>query len=158
MDVSNGKTVLTQKGYEDLQRELNEIVTVKRPAVVNRIREALQLGDLRENFDYHDAKKEQGLLEARVAYLKDVLDNAVVMVPSENNGHVTIGSKVVVKDLEDGFEEEYTLVGAAESSPLEGKISNESSVGAALMDKKAGDVVEVETPGGTVKYEIVSVE
>jgi transcription elongation factor GreA len=141
-----------------MQRELNEILTVKRPAVVDRIREAIQLGDLKENFDYHDAKRQQGMLEARIRDLKEILDNASVVDCSESNGAVCVGSKVVIKDVEDGFEEEYMIVGSAESDPSEGKISHESSIGSALIGHKAGDTVEVQSPGGLFKYEIVSVE
>ena len=125
MEFSEEKTVLTRQGYEEIQRELNEILTVKRPAVVDRIREARQLGDLSENFDYQDAKNTQAMIEARMKELKTIISHAVVIERADNNGHVGIGSKVVVKDLGDGFEDEYTIVGPAESSPAHGKISHE---------------------------------
>ncbi|MCE5197768.1 MAG: transcription elongation factor GreA [Armatimonadota bacterium] len=158
MEFSEDGIVLTRTGYDEIQRELNEILTVKRPAVIDRIREARQLGDLSENFDYQDAKHTQALLEARIKELKTIVQHATVVESAEANGCIGIGSKVVVKDLEDGFEDTYTIVGPAESSPAQGKISHESCVGEALMDHKAGDIVQVHAPGGVMKYEIISVE
>jgi len=158
VEFSNEKIVLTREGYDEIQRELNEILTVKRPAVIDRIREARQLGDLSENFDYQDAKHVQALLEARIKELKTIVGHATVVECAEKDGNVGIGSKVVLKDLEDGFEDEYTIVGPAESSPAEGKISHESCVGSAVMGHKEGDEVSVRTPGGDIKYRIISVK
>ncbi|HPP75425.1 MAG TPA: transcription elongation factor GreA [Armatimonadota bacterium] len=157
MDLSENKLVLTRQGYEDIQRELDEILTVKRPEVVNRIREARQLGDLSENFDYQDAKRTQGMLEARIRELQAILAEATVVENTNGDGCVGVGSKVVVKDLEDGFEDEYTIVGPTEASPAEGKISHASCMGSALMGRKAGDKITVDSPGGQFSYEIVSV-
>jgi len=158
VDISDKRTVLTRKGYEDIRRELDEILTVKRPAVVQRIKEARELGDLSENFDYQDAKQTQGLLEARIRDLKAIINSATIIDCHEQDGCVGIGSKVVLKDLEDGCEDEYTIVGPAESDPSEGKISHESCVGKVLMGCKAGDKVKVDTPvGATIEYEIISV-
>lgn len=157
MEYSDEKTILTRNGYDEIQRELNEILTVKRPAVVERIREARQLGDLSENFDYQDAKHVQALLEARVKELKTILAHATVVECAENNGCIGIGSKVVVKDTDEGIEDEYIIVGPAESSPAEGKISHESAVGGALIGQKVGDKVTVQTPGGSIHYEVISV-
>lgn len=156
--MSDMEFVLTRQGFDEIQRELNEILTVKKPAIVERIREARQLGDLSENFDYEDAKRSQAMIEARLKELKAIIAHASVVDDITHDGSVNIGSKVVVKDVEDGFEDSYIIVGPAESSPAEGKISHESCVGEALMGRKAGEVVEVEAPGGIIKYEIVSVE
>lgn len=158
MEFSDEKIVLTRDGYDEIQRELNEIMTVKRPAVIDRIREARQLGDLSENFDYQDAKHVQALLEARIKELKTILQHASVVDCLDNNGCIGIGSKVIVKDLEEGFEDEYMIVGPTESSPAEGKISLESCVGSALMGHKEGDEVAVKAPAGVIKYQIVSVQ
>ncbi|MCE5324722.1 transcription elongation factor GreA [bacterium] len=158
MDFSDEKIVLTRDGYDEIQRELNEIMTVKRPAIIDRIREARQLGDLSENFDYQDAKHSQAMLEARLKELKTILSHASVVETMDNNGCVGIGSKVTVKDLADGFEDEYTIVGPTESSPAEGKISLESCLGSALMGHKQGDEVDVRAPGGVINYQIVSVQ
>lgn len=158
VEIPNTKIVFTQEGYDEIRRELNEILTVKRPAVVERIREARQLGDLSENFDYQDGKQVQGMLEARIRELQEILGNAHVVEPSEPNGHITVGAKVVVKDMEDGSEEKYTIVGPTESSPAEGKISHISSMGAALIGHRVGDVVSVHTPGGMFECKVISVK
>lgn len=155
--MSDMDFVLTQEGYDEIQKELSEILAVKRPEVVNRIREARQLGDLSENFDYEDAKRSQALLEARIKELKAILAHANI-AEAATDGSIGIGSKVIVKDLEDGFEDEYTIVGPAESSPAEGKISLESCVGSALMGRNENDIVSIETPGGIVKYQIITIK
>lgn len=157
MELSNGKTVLTRKGYDDIQRELEEI-SRRRPAIVQRIREAMQLGDLSENFDYHDAKREQGMLEGRITELKAILSNSTIIDCTADDGCIGVGSKVVVRDVEEGFEDEYMIVGPPESNPSEGKISYESSVGAALLGHKQGDTVSITCPGGEFQYEVLSVE
>lgn len=156
--MSDVEFVITREGFNEMQRELNEIVTKQKPAVVDRIREARQLGDLSENFDYEDAKRSQAMLEARIKELKAILAHANVVDSPSDDGTVGIGSKVIVKDMEDGFEDEYIIVGPAESSPAEGKISQESCVGSALMGQKAGDIVNVQAPGGVIRYKIVSVQ
>lgn len=158
VEMSDVEFVITREGFEEMQRELHEIVTTKRPAVVDRIREARQLGDLSENFDYEDAKRSQAMLEARVKELKAILAHASVVDYVTNDGSVGVGSKVIVKDMEEGFEDEYLIVGPAESSPAEGKISQESCVGSALIGQKAGDIVLVQAPGGVIQYQIVSVQ
>lgn len=158
MEVSEEGFVLTQEGYRDIQRELNEIVTVKRPEVIQRIREARQLGDLSENFDYEDAKRVQAMLEVRVQELKAILAHAKVIEQAVSDGSVGIGNTVVVKDLEDGIEDTFVIVGPAESSPTEGRISHESCVGKELLGRRVGDHVAIHTPGGVVRYEVVSVQ
>lgn len=158
MDFTDERIVLTREGYDEIQRELNEIMTVKRPAIIDRIREARQLGDLSENFDYQDAKHSQAMLEARLKELKTILSHAVIVDCIDNNGCIGIGSKVIVKDLADDYEDEYTIVGPTESSPAEGKISLESCLGNALMGHKQGDEVAVRAPGGVINYQIVSVQ
>lgn len=155
--MSDMEFVLTPQGFADIQNELNDLLSTKRPAVIERIRQARQLGDLSENFDYEDAKRVQAMLEARIVELKAILSHASV-VERAADGSIGIGAKVVLKDLEEGFEDEYTIVGTAESSPAEGKISYESCVGEALMGHKVGEMVTVQAPGGAIKYEIVSVQ
>lgn len=158
MDVSEHRLVLTQQGYDDIKRELDEILAVKRPALVKRLKEAIALGDLSENFDYHDSKRQQGMLEARIRELKTILNSATIMeATAHDGGGISIGSKVVVRD-QDGFEDEYMIVGPPEADPSEGKISYESSMGSALMGRKTGDVFCVETPGGTLECVILSVQ
>lgn len=157
VEASDGGIILTRSGYDEFTRELHEILTVKRPEVVDRIREARQLGDLSENFDYDDAKRNQAMLESRIRELKAILANAKVIDDGGHNGAVGVGCKVVVKDIDDGMEDEYVIVGPAESSPAEGRISLESCVGQALLGRKVGEVVQVKSPGGVFEYEIVSI-
>ena len=154
--MSEDGITLTREGFEEISRELNELVSVKRPMIVNRIREARQLGDLSENFDYDDAKRSQGMLESRVNELKAIISHAII-VETLTNGCIGIGSRVIVKDLDEDIEDEYVIVGPAESSPANGKISLESCVGSALMGQRVGVVVEASAPGGVIRYEIISV-
>lgn len=158
MDGSDNGIVLTRSGYDELTQELELILTVKRPEIVDRIREARQLGDLSENFDYEDAKRNQAMLESRLREVKAILANARVVEDGDHNGCIGVGCKVVVRDMDDDVEDEYTIVGPSESSPAEGRISLESCVGSALMGHIVGDVVKVNAPGGVIQYEIVSVE
>lgn len=158
MDQFEEGFVLTREGYELIQRELQDILTTKRPEIVNRIREARQLGDVAENFDYEDAKRAQAILEARVEELKAILGHAQVVESGLKDGSIGIGSKVVVKDLENGSQDEFVIVGPAESSPSDGRISHESCVGSQLLGKKSGEQVSVRTPGGVVHFKVVSVE
>lgn len=156
--MSDMEFVITPQGFEDIQNELSELVSAKRPAIIERIRQARQLGDLSENFDYEDAKRSQAMLESRIVELKAILSHASVVDRAESDGSIGIGAKVVLRDLEEGFEDEYTIVGPAESSPAHGRISHESCVGEALMGRKVGETVTVQAPGGAIKYEIVSVQ
>ena len=156
--MSDMEFVLTPRGYEDIQNELSMLLTTKRPEVIERIRQARQLGDLSENFDYEDAKRSQAMLESRVTELKAILSHASVVDCAASDGSIGIGSKVIVKDLEECLEDEYMIVGPAESSPAEGKISHESCVGEALLGKRMGETVIVQAPGGSIRYEIVSVQ
>ncbi|MBP6963090.1 MAG: transcription elongation factor GreA [Armatimonadetes bacterium] len=158
MDTEHRGTILTQQGYDDIRRELNRLLTIERPAVVLRLKEAMALGDLAENFDYHDAKRQQGLMEARIRDLKRILDTATVL---EGNGpieEIGVGSKVLVRDVADGFEDHYTIVGPPEADPSEGRISYESNMGAALLGRKAGERISVEAPCGVLEFEVVSIE
>jgi transcription elongation factor GreA len=151
-------TVLTKEGYDAIQRELQELIKVQRPAITARIGEARLLGDLSENFDYHDAKRQQGMVEGRIAELKRIIEDATIIESPLDKDTVGIGCKVVVKDLEEGFEDEYTIVGPPEANPSEGKISYESIVGSALMGHKIGDKVPVTTPAGVFEYEVISID
>jgi transcription elongation factor GreA len=145
---------LTAEGLEKLKAELNELITVERPRVAARIHEAKLDGDLSENAEYEDAKQEQSFLEGRIATLELQLRNAAV-IEKGNGDKVGIGSKVVIKGT-DG-EERLTIVGSAEASPRDGRISNESPVGQALMGRKKGDKVTVQTPAGSADYTVVSI-
>ncbi len=149
---------LTLEGLKKLEEELDKLKTVRRKEVAERIKQALAFGDISENSEYDEAKNEQAQLEERIAKLEAMLRNAKLIDDDEISTEVvTLGSKVVVKDLDYDEEMEYTIVGSAEADPFNGKISNESPVGNALLGKKKGDVVEVQVPDGSIKYEIVSI-
>ncbi len=145
---------LTAEGLAKLKAELNELITVDRPRVAARIHEAKLDGDLSENAEYEDAKQEQSFLEGRIATLELQLRNAEVIAKS-NGDKVGIGSKVVIKGGEG--EETFTIVGSAEAAPREGRISNESPVGSALMGLKKGDRFTVPAPAGPIEYTLVRI-
>jgi transcription elongation factor GreA len=152
----NGKPVyLTAEGLAKLKAELNRLITVERPRVAARIHDAKLDGDISENAEYEDAKQEQSFLEGRIATLEAQLKNAEVIAPGGNGDRVGIGSKVVIKG--DDGEETLTIVGSAEAAPREGRISNESPVGAALMGRRKGDKIVVQAPAGAVTYTLVRI-
>ncbi|MER2064143.1 MAG: transcription elongation factor GreA [Alkalibacterium sp.] len=149
---------MTAQGKEKLENELNELKTVKRKEVVERIKIARGFGDLSENSEYESAKDEQAFIEGRISTLENMLQNAEIIDSSNSKeGEVTLGRSVIFKELPDGIEEEYTIVGKAEADPFSGKISNESPIAQALLGKKVGDKVEIDTPGGTMSVEITKV-
>ena len=149
---------MTAAGKAKLEAELDELVNVRRPAVLQRIREAKALGDLSENFDFHDAKREQSFVEGRILALKEMLGRARVVTEEEtNNGGVGLGSRVDIVNLDTGATSTYTLVGAVEADPASGKISNVSPVGKALMGQTEGASIEITTPRGIQKYRISAV-
>jgi transcription elongation factor GreA len=153
--MNNKPVYLTAEGLEKLKAELNHLITEERPRVAQRIHDAKLDGDITENAEYEDAKQEQSFLEGRIATLEAQLKNAQVIESGGNGDRVGIGSKVVIKGAEG--EETFTIVGSAEASPRDGRISNESPVGAALMGRKKGDKVVVQAPAGPMTYTVVRV-
>lgn len=150
--------VLTAGGQKKIQEELDHLRSVSRKAVADRIRDSKEFGELSENNEYEEAKNEQAFVEGRILELKRVLQNAHIIEESEiPTDYVGIGSKVTVKDLEADDQWEFTLVGSVEADPTEDRISNESPVGEALIDKKVGDKVDVQVPEGSVKYQIIKI-
>ena len=150
--------ILTRDGLEKLEQELEELKTIKRKEVAERLKQAISYGDLSENSEYEDAKNEQAFIEGRIITLEKMLKNVKVIEDDKIvEGVVSIGSLVRVKDIELNEEEEYKLVGTVEADPMNNRISNESPVGRAIIGHKAGDVVDVEVPAGIIKYEILSV-
>jgi transcription elongation factor GreA len=151
------QTYLTAEGAEELKRELEQLINVQRPELAAKLTEAVSQGDLKENADYHDAKEKQAFLEGRIAYLENVLRSAAIIQTGGKSDTVSLGGAVTI--VEDGTtdEETYTIVGAAEANPREGKISNESPIGSALLGRKVGEKVTVKTPGGDMKFKIKSV-
>ena len=149
---------MTRKGFDDMTNELRQLLTTSRPEIAERIRQARQVSDPSENSDYEDAKRAQALSEARIRELKVILANARVVNSVRHDGVVRIGAVVKVQDLEDGSEDEFTMVGATEADPSESRISYESSLGGAVLGRKVGDEVRVMAPGGAIQYKIVSVK
>jgi transcription elongation factor GreA len=149
---------LTAGGAERLQAELENLQTVKRQDLAQRLRAAIQQGDLSENAEYHAAKEEQAFLEGRIQELEHLLRNAIII--EEVSGireAVDLGASITVQ-VDDDDPETYMLVGAKEADPRNGRISNESPIGSALLGKKAGEQVEVETPGGMIRIKILKIE
>ena len=152
------KFIMTYEGVKKLEEELEYLKTVKRKEITEKIKVALGYGDLSENSEYDEAKNDQAFTEGRIIQLENMLKNAVVVDESEiPKDKVSVGSIVKVMDYEFDEEVEYTIVGSAEADPYEGKISNESPVGSALIGKKVGDVVEVAVPSGVSKFEILEI-
>lgn len=156
------KTVLTQAGLEKLEKELEELKSIRRKEVAEKIKVALSFGDLSENSEYDEAKNEQAIVEARIADIEVMLKNVSVIDESElNMENIHIGSKVQLRVLNKGtgstMEVEYKIVGSNEADPLMGAISDESAVGKALLGKQAGDVIEIEVPAGVMEYEILNI-
>jgi transcription elongation factor GreA len=148
---------LTPEGEEKLKAELAELKGPRRDELSQRLRSAIQMGDLSENADYHKAKEDQGFLEGRIKEIEAILRGAVIIEKNANQGVVSIGSHITIQ--EDDFEPEtYHLVGPTEADPRKGRISHESPIGRALLDKKVGDFVEADAPGGKIKFKILKIE
>ena len=149
---------LTAEGAARIKAELKELKGPQRQAISRRLRDAIQMGDLSENADYHKAKEDQGFLEGRIQELEYSLRNAIIVEQTDNPKYiVSVGVHVTVQ--EDGFDPEtYHMVGAKEADPRTGKISHESPIGLALMDHHVGDVVEAITPGGKIRLKILKIE
>ncbi|MBK8618020.1 MAG: transcription elongation factor GreA [Anaerolineales bacterium] len=148
---------LTPEGEAKLQAELNELKGPKREELALRLRSAIQMGDLSENADYHKAKEDQGFLEGRIQEIDAILRNTVIIEKTKSSGVIFIGSHVTIQE-EDFPPETYHLVGPTEADPRNGKISHESPIGKALMDKRVGDIAEADTPGGILKFKIIKIE
>lgn len=152
------KNILTYEGLKKLEDELEELKVVKRKEVSQKIKEAREQGDLSENAEYDAAKDEQRDIEARIEELEKILKNAEVVVEDEVDlDKISIGCSIRLLDCEFDEELEYKIVGSTEANSLKGKISNESPVGKALLGKKAGDIITVETPAGEFQYKVLSI-
>ena len=149
---------MTQQGYDNLVAEINELESVHRPEIYRQIAEARDKGDLSENAEYDAAKEAQGLLEGKIAQLKTILSNARIIDESRlSTDSVQILNKVTIKNLKNGAQMAYTLVSDSEANLKQNKISINTPIAKGLMGKKVGDVVEVQTPGGIVSFEIVEI-
>jgi transcription elongation factor GreA len=148
-------TYISKDGLEKLRHELEELVSAKRPEIAQRIHDAKEHGDLTENAEYEDAKNEQAFVEGRIQLVEALIKNATLIDEHHSNDHVQIGSTVKV-DGPDGAQS-FTIVGSTEAKPTEGRISNESPVGRALLGKKKGESVTVQVPAGDIAYKIISI-
>lgn len=154
----NKQVLLTEDGLKALEDELGELKTVKRREIAEKIKVALSFGDLSENSEYDEAKNDQAMVEARIVTIENMLKNVKIIDEQDlNTDTINVGAKVRLYDIE--FDEtcEYKIVGSNEANPDIGKISDESPVGAALLGHKVGDRVEIETPGGTIAYDVVEI-
>jgi transcription elongation factor GreA len=148
---------LTRQGHQKLQEELEYLRTVKRQEVANRLHEAMEGGELIEDAEYEAAKNEQAFVEGRIQELEILLANARIIEDTGKKDTVQVAAKVTIQE-EDNDPETYVIVGPAEANPREGRISNESPLGRALMDHHAGDQVKVDAPGGAFTVRVVKVE
>lgn len=151
------KIILTHEGLENLEKELQELKVVRRKDVAAKIKEARGQGDLSENAEYDAAKEEQAEIEARIVTIENMLRNAEVIDSGNVTDTVSIGNTIKLFDSEFEEEIEYTIVGSAEADPFNGKISNESPIGSAIIGHKVGDIVEVDTPDGTIILKILEI-
>ena len=147
---------LTKEGLAELQAELDDLKQNVRPEVISQIKEARAQGDLSENAEYHAARDRQGQVEARIKELEYLIDNATIIEDKKSNT-VQVGSTVEIKYIDDGEIETYYIVGSTEADPSNGKISDESPVGSALLGKKVGDVVEIPAPAGSIELKVVEI-
>lgn len=153
------RTYVTQEFLEKMKEELTQLKTRKRAEVAQRLKEAIAMGDLSENSEYDDAKNEQSFVEGRILELEAQIRTAVVIQTTQTtkSNHVAMASTVRIRDEKTNEEETVTIVGSTEADPFEGKISNDSPVGRALLGTKAGDEVEVDTPAGVIKYKVLEI-
>ena len=156
--MGNKNTVyLTQEGLDELKNELDNLINVRRPENIQAIKEARSLGDLSENAEYDAARNEQAQIEGRIKQLEKMLEN-VSIISEVSKDKVGIGNTVTIKYVDDDEEDEYKIVGSQEADPFESRISNESPIAKAIMNKKVGDIVEVESPNGVYKIEIIDIK
>lgn len=157
--MANDEVILTQEGLQKLEDELRELKTVKRKELAERLKLAISYGDLKENSEYHSAKDDQAFMETRILQLEKMLTKArVVSADNLNSDRVSIGSTVVLNDIEFKEKLEYQLVGPAEADVADNKISYESPLGKELMGKEVGSVIHVNAPMGIIKYELLEIK
>ncbi len=159
MMVSEKKYPMTASGKKKLEEELEFLKTVKRKEVVERIKIARSYGDLSENSEYDSAKEDQAFVEGKISTLESMIRNSVIITENEmNTDEVQLGKTVTFKELPDGDEETYTIVGSAEANPIEGLISNDSPIAKGLIGRSKGDEVKILTPGGEMSVVIVEIK
>lgn len=149
---------ITPEGRSELERELQQLQEVKRPELAQRLKEAVAMGDLKENADYHDTREKLGMLDGRIQHIENILQNAVLIESDGKTDEVRIGSTVTIREDGTKDDEKYTIVGAAEANPADGRISQKSPIGSALLGHKKGDKVRCHTPNGVIIFKIRSIE
>ena len=154
--MAEKEIIITQEGLARLQSELEHLLSVRRQEVAAKIKRAREMGGTENNAEYDDAKNDQAFVEGRILLLENIVRNAVAIESPASPGVVELGNKVLIEN-QDGKIEQFTIVGSAEANPVGGRISNESPVGKALLDKRIGDEVEVPTPAGVLKLRILEV-
>lgn len=154
--MAQKKFLITKEGLIKLEAELQHLLIVRRVEVAQKIKRAREMGGTENNAEYEDAKNEQSFVEGRILMLENIIKNAMIIESPAVPGVVELGDKVLVQN-QDGKIEQYTIVGSTEANPIEGKISNESPVGRALLGKRIGDQIDVQTPGGVLKLLIMDV-
>ncbi len=158
--MATKETILTADGLRKLEEELDNLRTVRRQEVAERLKVAISYGDISENSEYDDAKSEQAFIEGRILELEQMIKTAIIIddSASKNTDEVSLGSTVLLKDMETEEEETYTIVGTTEADPFENRISNESPVGKAILKQKVGAIVVVPTPAGELSYKIIEIK
>lgn len=157
--MADKRVVLTEEGLKKLEEKLEYLKSVRRLEVADRLKAAIALGDLSENSEYDDAKNEQAFIEGEILTLESQIRNSEIIKADDSNKDVVhLGNTVVIKDMEYDEDETYTIVGSTEADTIEGKISNESPVGMAILGKTVGTVVQVKVPAGTLEYKIVEIK
>ena len=152
------QVLLTDEGLKNLEAELEELKAVKRKEIAEKIKVALSFGDLSENSEYDEAKNEQAILEARIASIESMLTNVKIINEDDlSTDFIHVGSKVKVRDIDFDDICEYKIVGSSEADPVNGRISDESPVGKGLIGHKVGETVEIETPAGSMSYEVLEI-
>ena len=156
--MAEKQVMLTEAGLKKLEEKLEKLKSVRRIEVAERIKQAIDFGDISENSEYEDAKNEQAFIEGEILTLEKMLRNSQIIEDDKSNKDiVALGNTVVIKDLEFNEDQVYTIVGSAEADPKDLKISNESPVGQAIIGKKIGDTIEVHVPAGVLQYQIVEI-
>ncbi len=157
--MADKRVVLTEEGLKKLEEKLEYLKSVRRLEVADRLKAAIALGDLSENSEYDDAKNEQAFIEGEILTLENQIRNSELIKADDTNKSVVhLGNTVVIKDLEFDEDETYTIVGSTEADTTEGKISNESPVGAAILGKTVGTIVQVKVPAGVLEYKIIEIK
>ncbi len=155
--MSDKKVYLTQEGFDELKAELDDLINVQRPENIEALKEARALGDLSENADYDAAKNDQALIESKIKKIEKMLEN-VEIIKEKATGKVGLGNTVEIMYVDDKDKDVYKIVGSQEADPFMSKISNESPIARAIMSKKVGDIVEVDSPNGKYKIKITEIK